>query len=59
VRTVTWELENPRQLVDRFAGKPVKAVIESVRDGSTVRAFLLTPENYYVTLLLSGVRVSV
>jgi len=56
VRTVTWELENPRQLVDRFAGKPVKAVIESVRDGSTVRAFLLTPENYYITLLLSGVR---
>ena len=56
VRNITWEVENPRQLVDRMAGKPVQAVIEYVRDGSTVRAFLL-PDFYHVTLMMSGVRV--
>ena len=58
IRNVTWEVENPRQLVDRFAGKPIDAIIENVRDGSTVRAFLL-PDFYHVTLMMSGVRVSV
>ena len=57
IRNVTWEVENPRQLVDRFAGKPIDAIIENVRDGSTVRAFLL-PDFYHVTLMMSGVRVS-
>lgn len=56
VRNVTWEVENPRQLVDRMQGKPVPAVIENVRDGSTVRAFLL-PDFVYVTVMMSGVRV--
>merc|ERR1719412_2426187 len=55
IRNVTWEVENPRQLVDRFAGKPIDAIIENVRDGSTVRAFLL-PDFYHVTLMMSGVR---
>lgn len=55
VRNVIWELENPRQLVDRMAGKPIDAVIESVRDGSTVRAFLL-PDFHHITLMLSGMR---
>jgi len=55
VREVTWEMENPRQLVDRAAGQPFDAIIESVRDGSTVRAFLL-PDFYHVTLMLSGMR---
>ena len=82
VRNITWEVDNPRQLVDRMAGKPVQvsgqrvcdfcsrktigtptappylqAVIEHVRDGSTVRAFLL-PDFYHVTVMMSGVRVS-
>ena len=35
----------------------MQAVIEHVRDGSTVRAFLL-PDFYHVTLMMSGVRVS-
>ena len=35
----------------------MKAVIEHVRDGSTVRAFLL-PDFYHITLVLSGIRVS-
>ena len=42
-------------LVEKFGGKPVPAVIEHVRDGSTLRAFLL-PDMYHVTVMLSGVR---
>lgn len=49
-------IENPRILVDHYKQKPVKAVIEQVRDASTLRAFLL-PEFHYVTLMLSGVKV--
>lgn len=55
VRSVQWDQENPRALVDRLGGKPVKAVIEHVRDGSTVRAFLL-PDFQHVTIMMSGVR---
>merc|ERR1711963_1284685 len=55
VRDVKWEVDNPRQLVDKMHGKPINAVIENVRDGSTVRAFLL-PDFYHVTLMMSGVK---
>jgi len=55
VRDVKWEVDNPRQLVDKMHGKPINAVIENVRDGSTVRAFLL-PDYYHVTLMMSGVK---
>jgi len=55
VRDIIWSVENPRVLVEKFGGKPVNAVIEHVRDGSTVRAFLL-PDMYHVTVMLSGVR---
>jgi len=51
-------MENPRQLLDKFGRKPVAAVVEHVRDGSTVRLFL-TPSFHYVTLMMSGIRVSV
>lgn len=57
VREIKWTVENPRQLVDKFKGKPVSAVVEHVRDGSTVRAFLL-PDFYHITLMVSGIRVS-
>lgn len=57
VRDIKWSVENPRNFVDKFSGKPVKAVIEHVRDGSTVRAFLL-PDFYHITLMISGIRVS-
>jgi staphylococcal nuclease domain-containing protein 1 len=40
-----------------MGGKPVQAVIEHVRDGTTVRAFL-KPDFYHITLMMSGVRVS-
>ena len=56
VRNIKWTVENPRQLVDKFKGKPIQAVVEHVRDGSTVRAFLL-PDFYHITLMVSGVRV--
>uniref|UniRef100_A0A0P5RPB4 Staphylococcal nuclease domain-containing protein 1 n=1 Tax=Daphnia magna TaxID=35525 RepID=A0A0P5RPB4_9CRUS len=55
VRDIKWVVENPRQLVDKFKGKPVQAVVEHVRDGSTVRAFLL-PDFYHITLMVSGIR---
>ena len=55
-RDIIWESENPRQLVDRMGGQPVDAIIENVRDGSTVRAFLL-PDFYHVTVMMSGMRV--
>lgn len=55
VRNITWEVENPRQLVDKYAGKPVAAVVEHVRDGTTLRLLLL-PDIIQITLMMSGVR---
>jgi len=55
VRKITWEVENPRNLVDKYNGKPVPAVVEHVRDGTTLRCMLL-PDFIQVTLMLSGVR---
>ena len=43
-------------LVEKLDKQPMQAVIEHVRDGSTVRAFLL-PDMYYVTLMISGIKV--
>lgn len=57
VRNIKWTQENLRNFVEEQAGKPVNAIIEHVRDGSTVRAFLL-PEFQYITLMISGIRVS-
>uniref|UniRef100_A0A0N5AH97 Staphylococcal nuclease domain-containing protein 1 n=1 Tax=Syphacia muris TaxID=451379 RepID=A0A0N5AH97_9BILA len=55
IRKIEWVIENPRALVDSYKHKPVKAVIEQVRDASTLRAFLL-PNFHYVTIMLSGVK---
>lgn len=55
VRDIKWSMENMRTFSDKQAGKPIKAVIEHVRDGSTVRAFLL-PDFYHITLMISGIR---
>lgn len=55
IRDVKWTVETPRVLVDKYGGKPVKAVIEHVRDGSTVKALLL-PDFYHITLMISGIR---
>ena len=48
-------MDNMRTFVDKHAGKPIKAIVEHVRDGSTVRAFLL-PDFYHITLMISGIR---
>jgi staphylococcal nuclease domain-containing protein 1 len=55
VRNITWTIENVRNFVDTKKGKPVDAIIEMVRDGSTVRAFLL-PTFDYVTVMLTGIK---
>lgn len=56
-REIKWSMENMRMFVDKQNYKPIKAIIEHVRDGSTVRAFLL-PDFYHITLMISGIRVS-
>lgn len=55
VRNIKWTQENPKHFVEQCDFKPVKAIIEHVRDGSTVRAFLL-PDFQYITLMISGIR---
>lgn len=55
VRKVVWQVENASHFVELNKDKPVKAIIEHVRDGSTVRAFLL-PGFQYITLMISGIR---
>ncbi|XP_071943600.1 staphylococcal nuclease domain-containing protein 1-like [Antedon mediterranea] len=55
VRNVTWVIENPLHFVDSHRQNQIKAIIEHVRDGCTVRAFLL-PSFHYVTVMLSGVK---
>jgi hypothetical protein len=44
--------------VEKCGGKPIKAVIEHVRDGSSVRVFLL-PDFYHIMLMISGIKVSI
>ncbi|KNC55364.1 uncharacterized protein AMSG_11020 [Thecamonas trahens ATCC 50062] len=56
VRTVVSQRENDHlALFERIGGKPVDAIVESVRDGSSLRLLLL-PTFESVTLLLCGVR---
>ncbi|XP_065069172.1 staphylococcal nuclease domain-containing protein 1-like [Rhopilema esculentum] len=55
VRNITWNVENPRNFVDQKRGKPVDAIIEMVRDGSTIRAFTL-PNYDYVTVMMTGIK---
>ncbi|XP_053990082.1 staphylococcal nuclease domain-containing protein 1 [Hylaeus volcanicus] len=55
IRDVKWTVDDPRKLVEKFGKKPVKAIIEFVFDGSTVKALLL-PDFYNVVLMISGVR---
>lgn len=55
VRNIKWSVDNMMNFVDKCGGKPIQAVVEHVRDGSTVRAFLL-PDFIYITLMMSGIR---
>ena len=37
MRSITWDMDNPRALVAKIEGKPIPVIVEHVRDGSTVR----------------------
>lgn len=55
VRKIVWDVENTRELVERFKGKPKTGIVEHVRDGSTLR-IMLVPDYIQITLQMSGVR---
>lgn len=55
VRDVKWSIDDTQKFLTANQGKTFDAVIEHVRDGSTIRAFLL-PDFYYITLMISGIR---
>ncbi|KAL1918675.1 uncharacterized protein VTP21DRAFT_2697 [Calcarisporiella thermophila] len=58
-RVVRYSLDDdPRELLSKYKGTPLDAIIEQVRDGSTLRVLLLLPNNVqqYITLLLSGIK---
>jgi staphylococcal nuclease domain-containing protein 1 len=57
IRTVIWSVDNPRDFLEKHRRKPISAIVEHVRDGSTIRVFLL-PSFQYITLMISGIRVS-
>ncbi len=55
VRNVKYTLDNPKHFVDSLKQKPVDAIVEYIRDGSTIRLLLL-PTYHVVTVQLSGIR---
>jgi staphylococcal nuclease domain-containing protein 1 len=55
VRDVKYTLDNPTHFVDSFKQKAQEAIIEYVRDGSTLRVLLL-PSYHNVTVQLSGIK---
>ncbi|XP_076334684.1 staphylococcal nuclease domain-containing protein 1-like isoform X2 [Tachypleus tridentatus] len=55
VRDIKYTVENPRNFIDSLHQKPVNAIIEHVRDGSTLRVLLL-PDYYQLTVMISGIR---
>lgn len=57
IRNVTYAVANPADFLHQQRGKTIPAIVEHVRDGSTVRVLLL-PDFTYITLMLSGIRVS-
>ncbi|KNC97787.1 uncharacterized protein SPPG_06784 [Spizellomyces punctatus DAOM BR117] len=50
--------DDARAFLDKYKGKPIDAILEQVRDGSTFRVCLLLPEGIrqYITLMLSGIK---
>ena len=55
IRSMKYTVEKPSNFVDSFHQKPIDAIIEYVRDGSTFRALLL-PSYHNVTVQLSGIK---
>lgn len=59
IRKIVWSVENLHNFKDSFHNKPIKAIVEKVKDGSTLRLVLLPdvlPEYYYINVMLSGIR---
>ncbi|KAF9928343.1 hypothetical protein FBU30_002424 [Linnemannia zychae] len=59
IRKAHYNLEEDADsFLEKYKGKPLQAIIESIRDGSTVRACLTLPNNeyQYITLMISGIR---
>ncbi|KAF9094118.1 hypothetical protein BGX23_002501 [Mortierella sp. AD031] len=62
IRKAHYNLEGDADsFLEKYKGKPLQAIIESIRDGSTVRACLTLPndEYQYITLMISGIRAPV
>ncbi|CAF1282947.1 unnamed protein product [Adineta steineri] len=56
VRNMKWSVDNPKQFVDEHKSQaPIDAIVEFVRDGSTVRCLLL-PSYYLATIQLTGIK---
>ncbi|KAJ0183735.1 hypothetical protein K1T71_000158 [Dendrolimus kikuchii] len=55
IRNIKWTVEDPKQYVNNLKGKAVPAIVEYIRDGSTVRLCLL-PDYTPITLMMSGIR---
>ncbi|KAF9352123.1 hypothetical protein BGX34_000166 [Mortierella sp. NVP85] len=62
VRVAHYNLEgDAAEFLERYKGKQLPAIIESIRDGSTVRACLTLPNNeyQYITLMISGIKAPI
>ncbi|KAG0237947.1 hypothetical protein BGW42_008047 [Actinomortierella wolfii] len=62
IRKAHYTLDvDPEQFLEKYKGKQIPAIIESIRDGSTVRACLMLPngEHHYITLMISGIRAPI
>ncbi|CAF1326718.1 unnamed protein product, partial [Didymodactylos carnosus] len=56
IRDIKWTLDNPKAFVDAEKNQmPIDAVVEFVRDGSTVRCLLLR-SHHLVTVMLTGIK---
>ncbi|CAO3674812.1 unnamed protein product [Rhizopus microsporus] len=59
IRDISFTFEkDPHAFLSKYKGKPLNAIIEQVRDGSTFRVLLLLPDNtqQIITLSLSGIK---
>ncbi|KAF9965273.1 hypothetical protein BGZ70_005143 [Mortierella alpina] len=59
VRKAHYNLEGDAEVfLEKYKGQHLPAIIENIRDGSTVRACLTLPngEYQYITLMISGIR---
>ncbi|KAF9415074.1 hypothetical protein BGZ94_000197 [Podila epigama] len=62
VRKAHYTLEgSAEEFLEKYKGKQLPAIIESIRDGSTVRACVTLPngEYQYLTLMISGIRAPI